>query len=69
MDKYRHAKKVSAACNRLLTVSIDEKVIAELSTYCEENEYVRTKLVELILEEFLDRFEYKDKKDKKDESI
>jgi|DEB19_MinimDraft_2_1074335.scaffolds.fasta_scaffold46145_3 hypothetical protein len=62
MDKYRHAKKVSASCNRLITVSIDENVVAELTTYCEENDYVRTKLVELILEEFLDRFEHKDEK-------
>lgn len=64
-NRFRHAKKHST--NVRFSISIDEKVIEELTTYCEENDYVRPKLVELILEEFLDRFEYKG--DKKDESI
>jgi hypothetical protein len=30
-------------------------VVDEFTTYCEENDYIRQKLIELILEEFLER--------------
>jgi hypothetical protein len=45
-NRFRHAKKHST--NVRFSISIDEKVIEELTSYCEENDYVRPKLVELI---------------------
>jgi hypothetical protein len=31
-------------------------VLDEFTTYCEDNDYVRQKLIELILVEFLDKY-------------
>jgi metal-responsive CopG/Arc/MetJ family transcriptional regulator len=59
-NRFRHAKKHST--NVRFSITIDEKVIEELTTYCDENSYVRPKLIEIILEEFLDRYEHKDEK-------
>lgn len=63
MNRFRHAKKQSV--NSRFTVTIDEKVIEEFSSYCEANDYVRPRLFELIIEEFLDRYEHKGDDEKK----
>ena len=39
-----------------MVVWIGEEVYDEFGEYCEDNNYSRPRLVELILEEFLDRF-------------
>jgi metal-responsive CopG/Arc/MetJ family transcriptional regulator len=63
MNRFRHAKKQSV--NSRFTVTIDEKVIEEFTAYCDANDYVRPKLFELILQEFLDRYEHKGGDEKK----
>ena len=59
LGKFPTARLDEFGC-RLLTkrvvVFISEEVYDEFSAYCIREGYVRPKLVELILEEFLDRF-------------
>ena len=53
---YESAKRSFSLKRTRCSVTISETVYNEFATYCEENDYIRQKLVELILEEFLDRY-------------
>lgn len=52
---YERAKRSFSLKRTRCSVTISETVYNEFATYCEENDYIRQKLVELILEEFLER--------------
>ena len=53
---YESAKRNYSLKRTRCSVTISDVVLEEFTTYCEENDYVRQKLLELILEEFLDKW-------------
>ena len=53
---YDSAKKGRRKSTKRVVVCISETVYDEFSTFCEDHDYVRPRLIELILEEFLDRY-------------
>ena len=56
MNMYESAKRNYSLKRTRCSVTISEAVVDEFTTYCEEHDYVRQKLIELILEEFLDKY-------------
>ena len=52
---YEKAKKKYKLPTKRVVVFISDVVYDEFSTYCEEHDYIRPRLIELILEEFLER--------------
>ena len=52
---YEKAKKKYKLPTKRVVVFISDVVYDEFSTYCEDHGYVRPRLVELILEEFLEK--------------
>jgi hypothetical protein len=55
MNMYESAKRSFSLKRTRCSVTISAAVVDEFTTYCEENDYIRQKLIELILEEFLER--------------
>jgi len=53
---YESAKRSFSLKRSRCSVTISAAVVDEFTTYCEENDYIRQKLIELILEEFLDKY-------------
>ena len=56
MNMYESAKRNYSLKRTRCSVTISDVVLDEFNTYCEENDYVRQKLIELILVEFLDKY-------------
>ena len=52
---YEKAKKKYKLSTKRVVVFISDVVHDEFTTYCEEHDYIRPRLIELILEEFLDK--------------
>jgi hypothetical protein len=52
---YEKAKKKYKLPTKRVVVFISDVVHDEFTTYCEEHDYIRPRLIELILEEFLDK--------------
>ena len=52
---YESAKRSFSLKRARCSVTISETVVDEFITFCEENDYIKQKLIELILEEFLER--------------
>jgi len=53
---YEKAKKKYKLPTKRVVVFISDVVHDEFTTYCEEHDYIRPRLIELILEEFLDKY-------------
>jgi hypothetical protein len=53
---YEKAKKGFKLPTKRVVVFISDVVHDEFTTYCEEHDYIRPRLIELILEEFLERY-------------
>lgn len=53
---YDSAKKGKRIATKRVVVFIDENVYDEFEKYCDDNDYIRPRLIELILEEFLDKW-------------
>lgn len=53
---YDRAKRNYSLKRTRCSVTISESVVDDFTAYCEENDYVRQKLIELILEEFLEKY-------------
>ncbi len=53
---YESAKRNYSLKRTRLSATISEVVVDEFNTYCEENDYIKQKLIELILEEFLEKY-------------
>ena len=61
---YEKAKKKYKLPTKRVVVFISDVVHDEFTTYCEENDYMRPRLIELILEEFLDKYGFSPDKNK-----
>lgn len=55
MNMYESAKRSFSLKRSRCSVTISAAVVDEFTTFCEENDYIRQKLIELILEEFMER--------------
>ena len=53
---YEKAKKGRRPSTKRVVVFIADDVYDEFSRYCDDNDYYRPRLVELILEEFLNKY-------------
>ena len=56
MNMYESAKRSFSLKRTRCSVTISEAVVDEFTTFCEEHDYIRQKLIELILEEFLEKY-------------